>query len=168
MEEVVESFLTTDRSSAYKRDKEGMSAFHLATKREEVGIMTRIMALCPDVYELLSYNGQNALHVAVTNRNNDAVEYLLTTLSSNGLLNQQDKDGNTPFHLAAIIEDYEILDMLLSILPQMFLNNERVNLNVMNMDGLTVMDIVQSSGTLEEARKVRISISLLKTDVFSF
>ncbi|EXB91228.1 Ankyrin repeat-containing protein [Morus notabilis] len=164
VEEVVVLFLENDKSCSYIRDKEGLSAFHIATKQGEVEIIRQIMTFCPDISELLTCNGQNALHVAVKTRKENAVEYLLTTLGSNGFLNKQDEDGNTLFHLAAIIEDYEILELIIYMVRRMVLNNEKVNQNVMNKDGLTVMDIIQSCNTLEDSRKEGIISELRGVD----
>ncbi|PON62933.1 Transmembrane protein [Trema orientale] len=131
-----------------------MCAFHVATKNGHIVIMEKLRSICPDISELLTHNGENALHVAVKVRKKDVVESILKTLGSNSLLNKQDKDGNTPLHLAAIIEDYEILVMLL--------NDKRVKANIVSKDGLTAMDITQSSTKLGVSEKLDL-ISKLKS-----
>ncbi|PON65423.1 Transmembrane protein [Parasponia andersonii] len=155
LEVVVVLFLANiDKSPAYKKDKEGMCAFHVATKNGHIGIMEKLRSICPDISELLTHNGENALHVAVKVRKTTVVESILKTLGYNSLLNKQDKDGNTPLHLAAIIEDYEILVMLL--------NDKRVKANIVSKDGLTAMDITQSSTKLGVSEKLDL-ISKLKS-----
>lgn len=74
----------------------------------------------------------------------------MNSLGSDAILNKQDKDGNTPFHLVAISIHYNILIMLL--------NNQRLDGNAVNKDGLTAMDIILSLNELEESQKVRTSI----------
>lgn len=74
----------------------------------------------------------------------------MNSLGLDGVLNKQDKDGNTPFHLVAISKHYNILIMLL--------NDQRLDGNAVNKDGLTAMDIILSLKELEESQKVRTSI----------
>lgn len=57
-----------------------MSAFHLATKRLQVGIMENLSILCPDIGELMTSNGQTALYVAARSGKKHAVDYLLNLL----------------------------------------------------------------------------------------
>ncbi|PON62931.1 Transmembrane protein [Trema orientale] len=125
-----------------------MYAFHIATQNGDIKIMEKLSTVCPDVFELLTSNGQTALHVAVRSRKKDVIEFLLKTLPSDLslLINKQDKDGNTALHLACNLEDHEIICMLL--------HDERVNGFALNKDGLTASDIIQSCKNLEESQKV--------------
>ncbi|EXB91224.1 Ankyrin repeat-containing protein [Morus notabilis] len=147
LQDVINLFLTYRKSSAYKKDKEGMSAFHLASKKRQVGIMEELITFCPDICESSTSNGQTALHVAVTRRQKKAVDCLLKEQAGSnvGVLNKKDTDGNTPLHLAAILEDYEILSMLL--------NDKRLEGNAVNKDGLTAMNIILSCKELQEPQK---------------
>ncbi|PON65425.1 Transmembrane protein [Parasponia andersonii] len=82
LEEVIDLFLKSEKSPAYKIDEEGMYAFHIATQNGDIKIMEKLSTVCPDVFELLISNGQTALHVAVRSRKKDVIEFLLKTLPS--------------------------------------------------------------------------------------
>lgn len=153
LQDVIKLFLRDRKSLTYKKDEEGMSAFHLASKKGQDGIMEVLIELCPDIFESSTSNGQTALHVAVTSRQKKAVDCLLKERAVLGVLNKQDTDGNTPLHLAAILEDYEILSTLL--------NDKRLEGNAVNKDGLTAMDIILSCKELQEPQKVRNSIIII-------
>ena len=62
----VKLLLEKDNSPAYVRNKEGLSALHIAanTKNDNRAVMKELMEVCPDMYELLDNKGRNALHVA--------------------------------------------------------------------------------------------------------
>ncbi|PON67220.1 Transmembrane protein, partial [Parasponia andersonii] len=126
-----------------------LSPFHVAAKNGYVEILEKLKTECPEIWELLTCNGQTALHIAVNSGKKNVVRHFLVRLDySDGLLNKQDKDGNTPLHLATILQDYEILLLLL--------NDTRVQVNATNKDGLTPMDIISSCNKLEEYQKLEI------------
>ena len=134
--EFVKLLLEKGNSPAYVRvrNKEGLSALHIAAKEGNVEVMEVIIMECPGIYELLDIRGKTALHVAAENGARDAVMFFLTGPEFVGLINEQDEDGNTPLHLAAISRNYEVLSLL---------GHKRgVDLHVKNKQGFTIMDIV--------------------------
>ncbi|XP_047258378.1 ankyrin repeat-containing protein At5g02620-like [Capsicum annuum] len=56
---------------------------------------------CPDSLETLNNNGQNALHVAISNNKLRLIIFLLNSKKSDYLIDEPDNDGNTPLHLLA-------------------------------------------------------------------
>ena len=85
-----------------------------------------------DMYELLDKKGRNALHVAAESGRWAAFLFFQKKPEFEGLINQQDNDGNTPTTLAAIN-------------GHIYLNCEfgegrRVALNATNKEGFTTMD----------------------------
>ena len=60
------------------------------------------MILYPDMYELLDKKGRNAVHVAAESGRLEAFEFLKARPDFGSLINEQDEEGNTPMHLAAI------------------------------------------------------------------
>ncbi|KAG6599329.1 Ankyrin repeat-containing protein ITN1, partial [Cucurbita argyrosperma subsp. sororia] len=136
-EEVVELILKHEPSLAYTKDNNGVSALHLAGKEGRVAVLKTFAKLCPDSCELSDSRDRTALHFAVANRQAYAVRKMLDLASFRNLVNQQDIDGNTPLHVAAISGDFVTLMMLAS--------HPRVHKKIMNKAGFTTNDIVRSS-----------------------
>lgn len=120
---------------AYEKDKNGVSALHLAAKEGRSAVLKTFARLCPDSCELLDSKDQTVLHVAVANRQAYAVRKMLELRSFRNLVNQKDIDGNTPLHVAAIVGDYVIIMMLAS--------HGRVDKKIMNQAGFTTNDIIR-------------------------
>ena len=141
--EAVELFLEINHSSmVYIKDKEGMSALHIAAKEGRVDVMKAIIAKCPDTCELLDDRDRTALHVAVESRKKNAVKFLLQTLAFQDLINEQDREGDTPLHLAAFRGHSKILEMLAK--------DTRVDKGAINKAGMTAIDIVRSTNRVME------------------
>ena len=133
-EKFVKLLLESGNSPAYVRNKEGLSALHIAanTENDNRAVMKELMEVCPDMYELLDNKGRNALHVAAKSGRWAAFLFFQKKPEFEGLINQQDNDGNTPTTLAAIN-------------GHIYLNCEfgegrRVALNATNKEGFTTMD----------------------------
>ena len=144
--EAVELFLEKTISLAYKKDKEGMSALHISANEGHVNVMRTLITKCPYTCELLDKKSTTALHLAVKSGNRDAVVILLEELAFRDLINEQDEDGNTPLHLAAINGLYPILMMLA--------DDKRVDNVAMNKKGMIAADIIQLDKQLPVSEKV--------------
>ena len=142
---VVELFLKKDSSPAYIKDKEGMYALHISARKGHVGVMRTLIRNCPETCELLDNKGRTALHLAVETGNKNAVEILLKELAFQDLINEQDKEGNTPLHLAAINGRYTIMLMLV--------DDRRVDKWAMNEEGMNTADIIQLDNRLLSSEK---------------
>ena len=144
--EVVKLFLERDTFIAYRKDKEGMSALHISANEGHVNVMRTLITKCPYTCELLDKKSTTALHLAVKSGNRDAVVILLEELAFRDLINEQDEDGNTPLHLAAINGLYPILMMLA--------DDKRVDNVAMNKKGMIAADIIQLDKQLPVSEKV--------------
>ena len=144
--EVVELFLERNISLAYKKDKEGMSTLHISSKEGRVDVMRILIAKCPYTCELLDNKCRTALHLAVESGNREAVEIFLKELAFQDLINEQDEEGNTPLHLAAINRRYEILTMLV--------DESKVNKWAINKEGKNIADIIQLDNQFTVSDKV--------------
>ncbi|KAM6595300.1 hypothetical protein CsatA_005824 [Cannabis sativa] len=136
---IVQLFLEKNTSLAYiKENKGGMSALHICAMEGHNDVITTLIKYCPDVCELLDDNNQTALHVAVKCGRAYSVWHFLHKREFDGIMpNQQDKEGNTPLHVAALSGHLEILVMLAK--------DPRVEKKVINCMGMTVVDIIRSS-----------------------
>lgn len=90
-------------------------------------------------------NGQTILHLYSTDKKlyKDKFSELLEGIFGvqNLNINQQDKDGNTPFHLASIHKRKHFLETGLPLRP---------NLQVKNNKGQTVIEILQNNGLYDD------------------
>ncbi|KAG1367971.1 ankyrin repeat-containing protein [Cocos nucifera] len=111
--EMVQLHLSFDPSLAYITNKTG-SAFHYAAQLGYVRIAEELVRHCPDSGFVVDSNGRNALHVAILEEQVDFVKYILKTPALHGLLNQPDKNKDTPLHLAAERCNPEILRAMLA------------------------------------------------------
>ncbi|TXG66025.1 hypothetical protein EZV62_007300 [Acer yangbiense] len=122
---------------ALERNKEGFYPLHLACENGHVRVVQELLRKWPDPTELMGENGQSILHVAAKNGKEEVVRFLLKQDGINNLINEMDKDGNTPFHLAALHHRSMVVASLLW--------DKRLNPDLVNNDGLTTYDICQAN-----------------------
>ncbi|KAL0016477.1 hypothetical protein SO802_003546 [Lithocarpus litseifolius] len=104
----VNLFLKKNVSLVHIKDKAGMSALHISAKEGHVDLTRTLIIECPDSCELLDNKDRTSLHLAAERGNSKVVKVFLQTLASEDLIYQQDKEGNTPFHLAAMEGRYAL------------------------------------------------------------
>lgn len=131
---MVKLLLDHDRSTAYVPDSDGSFPIHIAASMGNVDIVDQILQQCPDAEELLDKDGKNFLHVAMQR---DLVKKSIGKRPHlRKLLNEQDKKGNTPLHTAIEKRDEWMVYYLV--------RHKSVNLNIMNRDGFTPLDLAHS------------------------
>ncbi|KAJ8627911.1 hypothetical protein MRB53_021218 [Persea americana] len=131
--EILTLLLEANPSLAYVPDKNGDCPLLIATTRGPFEVVKIILEHCPDSAELANKKEQNALHLAVIRKSEAVLQYLINRPQFKKLINEPNKEGNTPVHLATITNSNEIVDMLS--------NCEGVDLAVTNNQGLTAMDL---------------------------
>ncbi|KAG5545350.1 hypothetical protein RHGRI_017725 [Rhododendron griersonianum] len=122
-------------AATYQRDICGLFPIHTASSEGHVDIIQGMLQHCPDSRELLTLQGQNIFHVAAKSGNDKAVSSMLKMPELEKLLNEKDDDGNTPLHLATICGHPRIVSALTW--------DERVDLELINKDRLTALDIAE-------------------------
>ncbi|KAK3433981.1 hypothetical protein EUGRSUZ_D01257 [Eucalyptus grandis] len=129
----VQLLLQHDNSATYDLDKEGQSALHIAAFRGHINVIDGLITSCPDACDIINNKGQTALHVAVMGGQVSVVKYILGMPNQEDLINEQDTDGNTALHLAALHKENDIIDILA--------RDKRVDRLAKNKDHLTALDI---------------------------
>lgn len=105
-------------------------------------------------------NGQNALHIAVTNDDQREIIVLKVLMGwilrlcqqdaeqiETRVINRRDKEGNTALHLAAYKNNRQAMKLMLE--------SSKINVNIENKNGLTVLDIAALHNNREMERKVK-------------
>ncbi|KAF8016022.1 LOW QUALITY PROTEIN: hypothetical protein BT93_H1544 [Corymbia citriodora subsp. variegata] len=131
--EAVRFLLQDNNSAAYDIDKEGQSALHIAAFRGKVNVIDELFKSCPDACDIINTRGQTALHAAVIGGSVNVVKYIQGMPNLENLISEQDTDGNTALHLAALHKQYNIIYMLA--------RDKRMDRFAKNKDHLTTLDI---------------------------
>nr|POE57309.1 ankyrin repeat-containing protein bda1 [Quercus suber] len=135
--ELVKLLLKNGNSAAYVRNKEGLSALHIAVKETGLRgfmVMFELLKACPDMCELLDNKGRNALNAAVESGGWTAIGFFRKRPEFEDLINEKDEKENMPMHLAAINGDILTASQLAEV--------RGVVLNATNEEGYTPLDNV--------------------------
>ncbi|KAM0027046.1 putative ankyrin repeat-containing domain, PGG domain, ankyrin repeat-containing domain superfamily [Helianthus debilis subsp. tardiflorus] len=118
-----------------RHDEDGFCPIHLASKNGHLQVTKVLLDHYPDAREFLSKQNQNILHVAAENGKDNVVEYILKTKWAEFLINEKDKDGYTPLHLATKNWHPKIVSVLTW--------DPRVDLKQVNEEGLTALEVAE-------------------------
>ncbi|KAM6567685.1 hypothetical protein CsatA_026813 [Cannabis sativa] len=166
---ITEMLVENDESSAYIKNKHGMTPLHMAIANDNWNVMNVIMWRCPDSCQVVDNKGRNALHYAVTTQDVDTVKVFLEHSSLVGndhwFLNGKDIEGDTPLlHMAATSSWHvEIFDALLS--------NPRVDKMASNKQNINIIDMVNRLDKKEDIKiqeklhQVLVKHKILEKDV---
>lgn len=133
----VQTILKERPQNALKWDLKGYLPIHIACKKGHINVVKEFL-LKPepwfDPLDLLNKKGQNLLHIAAKNGVEKVVKYVLSEQELEVLINERDKNGNSPLHLASKYLHPNILRLLT--------RDKRLKVNLVNNEGLTARDIV--------------------------
>ncbi|XP_057991013.1 ankyrin repeat-containing protein At5g02620-like [Hevea brasiliensis] len=133
--QIVQVLLLKDgKSAAYIGDKSGKTPLHVAIfhGKSHLKVVEKIMSDCPDCCDLVDNRGRNVLHFAVESRSFEGVKTITEKPFLANLINQKDKDGNTPAHLLAT---YGFSECCLT-------EHHLVDKKAINNENLTALDVV--------------------------
>eukprot|EP00268_Persea_americana_P038661 TRINITY_DN38297_c0_g1_i4.p1 TRINITY_DN38297_c0_g1~~TRINITY_DN38297_c0_g1_i4.p1 ORF type:complete len:627 (-),score=99.52 TRINITY_DN38297_c0_g1_i4:60-1940(-) len=130
---ILKLLLKANPSLAYVPNRNGDYPLFIAIRKDFQWAIDTILDHCPDSIELVNQKGQNALHLAVMEKNQSIISWPTRRLAFKKLINEPDNDGNTPMHLATRTDRHDIVES--------FINEGTVDLTMSNKEGLTAMDI---------------------------
>ncbi|MQM05200.1 hypothetical protein Taro_038008 [Colocasia esculenta] len=126
--------LRSDRSAAHLVDNSGLSPLHVAASMGHIPVVETFLEWCPDCVDITDEKGRSVLHAAVERERSKMVKYMLKARLLEGLINQPDKNGNTPLHLAVTNFSLKMVRILAM--------DRRVRMDALNGHKLTALDIV--------------------------
>ncbi|PQP94302.1 protein ACCELERATED CELL DEATH 6-like [Prunus yedoensis var. nudiflora] len=125
-------------SDSHQMDHGGNFPIHSASSKGHVKIVKELLRHCPDSKELKnSSSGENILHVAARCGKDNLVKYFLKKGEFRMLINQKDRKGNTPLHLATMHHHPKVVYRLAW--------DTRTNLKLLNDSDMTALDITEST-----------------------
>ncbi|PHU18424.1 hypothetical protein BC332_14119 [Capsicum chinense] len=110
------------------------TAIHIAASEGDVNMINELLNHCPDCWDMLNSNSQNALHVSVLNNQDEVVRFLLDSDKCDSLVDEPDSDSNTPLHLLAASGNH---------VPEL-INHRRAKKMSFNKENQTPLDIALS------------------------
>nr|CAB3491127.1 unnamed protein product [Digitaria exilis] len=87
--------------TVYRKDSDGLSALHVAAQMDHHYVVEDMLDIYPDAAELRDDHGGTFVHAAARVQASDVVCLAIRSpMLWAGFLDEQDRDGNTPLHLA--------------------------------------------------------------------
>ncbi|KFK26766.1 hypothetical protein AALP_AA8G291000 [Arabis alpina] len=134
---MVRGFITIDSSLVSIKGRGRITPLHHVARIGDAQLLSEFLFACPSSVEDLTIKCESAVHVAVKNHQIEALKVLLGWLKRENredILEWKDEDGNTVLHIAASINQTEVMKLL----------RKTVKVNAKNLDGKTAMDILQT------------------------
>lgn len=125
--------LECNEYAMYQPDGKGSYPIHVAACSGTLKVVTMFLTSCPDCATLRDTQGRTFLHVAVEKMRYHVVSFVCRRPEFSSILNMQDRNGNTPLHIAVQVGNLWIFNCLF--------RNRQVCLDLPNKDGLTSRDI---------------------------
>ncbi|KAA3481722.1 protein ACCELERATED CELL DEATH 6-like [Gossypium australe] len=141
-------FLEIDKDLVCVRGKNGETPLHYISKvGNHDSLLDRFLKACPDCIRDVTTENRSALHIATENYRLDVLLVLIRTLKKNNYYweeaNREDEDGNTALHIAASINQTQMLKLLLSC---------KADKHATNQSGLTALDFAEQHNKRESIR----------------
>ncbi|XP_078150506.1 protein ACCELERATED CELL DEATH 6-like [Carex rostrata] len=142
---IVKTILDSVPLAVYIQDQEGSSPLHVAGRMCNCSVIACMIDLCPDSFELCDNDGRNFLHIVARhggkeiNVNGHDLKNIISIINLvsrkpdlKKLVNERDKEGNTPLHYASMNGFSQVILHLLKV--------SEADTTLMNNEGKTALD----------------------------
>ncbi|KAG8367185.1 hypothetical protein BUALT_Bualt16G0046300 [Buddleja alternifolia] len=137
--DVVKELVHAGGEMGLVRNMDGRTALHVAAVKGRLAVLTELVRVKPKLTRVMTDRGETGLHLCVKWNRVEAVKLLGEEMCKDGdeLLNWKDCEGNTALHIAVSKKLIEIINHLLTM--------KGLEVNALNKNGLTVLDILKQS-----------------------
>ncbi|CAH8321434.1 unnamed protein product [Eruca vesicaria subsp. sativa] len=153
--QIVRGFLAIDSSLVSIKGRGRITPLHYVAQLGNEELLSEFLFACPSSVEDVTIKCETAVHIALRSRQFMAFKVLLGWLrrvNREEILDWKDEDGNTVFHIAASMNQIEVMKLL----------RRTVNVEAKNLDGLTAMDLLQTQTSSIFTRAARLLRSALR------
>lgn len=150
--EIVKHLLTVDHTVCYIRNRDGRTPMHMAVVEGRVEVLAELIRVEPGSARVLTDRGETVLHLSVMYDRLEAMKLLVGYMGKDGIVNWKDHDGNTVLHLVVARKQIEMIEHLLT--------NTGVEVNALNSNGFTALDIIYQ--TPRDLKDISVRESLKK------
>ncbi|GLT31595.1 hypothetical protein SLA2020_063240 [Shorea laevis] len=134
--EIVKKLLQASPDTCFVRDRDGRNPVHIAALNGHVSILGELVQARPGAAQVLMDRGETILHACARHNQLDAMKFLLERISDHEFVNLKNYDGNTVLHIAVADKQQEAVIYLVA---------NGIEVNSMNEDGLTVLDLLSKN-----------------------
>ncbi|GLT42663.1 hypothetical protein SLA2020_166510 [Shorea laevis] len=164
---VVRELLKVDKDLVRVKGRASLTPLHYVVEKGNLDLVAEFLEACPECITDVTIQGQNAIHIAISNNNFATLELLVCWLEkithkdadiwNKQVLNGIDRGGNTVLHIAASINHPRMVGLLSEC---KIISKNKVNLNGQSaLDMLSgqvnnnkTADILRQAGCLEAER----------------
>ncbi|KAA8550264.1 hypothetical protein F0562_001948 [Nyssa sinensis] len=138
--EIVKALLLVNPDMCLVGDGEGRNPLHLAAMKGRVDVLRELLRVGLNAARNTVDHGETILHLCVKQNQLGTLRLLMETLNDHQFLNSTDEFGNSILHLAVSHKQIQIIRYLVTF------TSVGVNVNAINANGLTALDILAQSG----------------------
>ncbi|KAH7574417.1 hypothetical protein JRO89_XS03G0293600 [Xanthoceras sorbifolium] len=135
--EMVKVLIRVDPDMCLARDVEGRNPLHLAAMKGRIEALVELIRARPLAAYAVTIWGESILHLCVKHNQLEALKLVVEIMDDPNSLSAKDEYGMTILHLAVADKQIETINFLLM--------NTRVEVNALNTNGYTALDILAQS-----------------------
>ncbi|GLU07209.1 hypothetical protein SLE2022_241740 [Rubroshorea leprosula] len=161
---IVRELLKVDKDLVRVKGRGGLTPLHFALvekeeeekEKENLDLIAEFLEACPECITDVTIQGQNAIHIAISNNNYKTLELLVCWLErtthkdvdiwNKQVLNGIDRAGNTVLHIAASINHPQMIGLLLEC--------KMISKNEVNLNGQSALDILSGQVNSSETANI--------------